>query len=658
MPAPASSTARTRAKRRWPRSCSDSPRPRPSCCPGLGRGEAIWKVGQRSFFVSHLISAREARLVDTDAAMAGRPQRGRGTVSARPATQGQTWLAEAAGFVALTALVGGLGCLWLWGGLAGLLFGDGWPRGLTLADHARVAFTLPSHLGDPASRMARAGARRPPLRARVLRRPRRDPGRGGGAHRRALVASARRRGTVAGARTRRRGRRVGRARATSDAWPCEHPPRGAWCWAGSPVAWSPPSSATRSSSSPPPNRARRPASRCPPSLNGKGPVLACSVKTDLLRDTLARRARLGEVKVFDPTAITGFPRAGWSPLGASHTWQAASETADRLVASAQPAHGSGEASFWNQAGARYLAPLLFAAASTHRTMVDVVRWVDTDDQEQITNALGGELWEQPRTPDARDERAALETLDGIWRSDDRLRSSLVMTAALALKAYADPTVQECSREGELTADWLLDGSANTAYLSATVTDQARLRPLFVTLIDEITSEVYARSARTGQPIDPPLLVVLDEAANIAPLPDLDQLASTGAGQGHAARHRRPGPRANARTLAPAGRDDPQQPPRQNHRRRDLLPHHPAPRHPHPRRPRDPPDLDLHQLGRARPPRHHRVLHLARPGARQRPARRPHPGPPCSSTTTCRPPPCDCGPGTPTATSNSSPPQAR
>ena len=193
----------------------------------------------------------------------------------------------------------------------------------------------------------------------------------------------------------------------------------------------------------------------PAVLEWDGPVLACSVKTDLLRDTLVRRARLGEVKVFDPTAITGFPRAGWSPLGASHTWQAARETADRLVASAQPAHGSGEATFWNQAGARYLAPLLFAAASTHRTMVDVVSWVDTDDQEQITNALGGELWEQPRTADARDERAALETLDGIWRSDDRLRSSLVMTAALALKAYADPTVQECSREGELTAQWLL-----------------------------------------------------------------------------------------------------------------------------------------------------------------------------------------------------------
>jgi type IV secretory pathway VirB4 component len=45
--------------------------------PGLGRGEAIWKVGQRSFFVRHLISSAEAQLVNTDAAMAvhceGRP---------------------------------------------------------------------------------------------------------------------------------------------------------------------------------------------------------------------------------------------------------------------------------------------------------------------------------------------------------------------------------------------------------------------------------------------------------------------------------------------------------------------------------------------------------------------------------------------------------
>lgn len=38
-------------------------------------------------------------------------------------------------------------------------------------------------------------------------------------------------------------------------------------------------------------------------------------------------------------------------------------------------------------------------------------------------------------------------------------------------------------------------------------------------------------SETGKPIDPPLLLVLDECANIAPLRDLATLASTGAGQG-------------------------------------------------------------------------------------------------------------------------------
>jgi type IV secretion system protein VirD4 len=38
-------------------------------------------------------------------------------------------------------------------------------------------------------------------------------------------------------------------------------------------------------------------------------------------------------------------------------------------------------------------------------------------------------------------------------------------------------------------------------------------------------------AQTDKPLDPPLLIVLDEAANTAPVPDLDVIASTGAGQG-------------------------------------------------------------------------------------------------------------------------------
>jgi type IV secretion system protein VirD4 len=48
---------------------------------------------------------------------------------------------------------------------------------------------------------------------------------------------------------------------------------------------------------------------------------------------------------------------------------------------------------------------------------------------------------------------------------------------------------------------------------------------------ELIGEVYERASASGRPLKRPLLLVLDEAANIAPLPDLADLASSGAGQG-------------------------------------------------------------------------------------------------------------------------------
>ena len=51
------------------------------------------------------------------------------------------------------------------------------------------------------------------------------------------------------------------------------------------------------------------------------------------------------------------------------------------------------------------------------------------------------------------------------------------------------------------------------------------------IVQELLAVVYETAAATGRPIDPPLLLLLDEAANIAPIPNLDEIASSGAGQG-------------------------------------------------------------------------------------------------------------------------------
>lgn len=74
------------------------------------------------------------------------------------------------------------------------------------------------------------------------------------------------------------------------------------------------------------------------------------------------------------------------------------------------------------------------------------------------------------------------------------------------------------------------------------TDQARLAPLFLALLDEVLRVAFTASAErraaSGSPFcrpdgtsAPRLLVMLDEAANIAPLPDLAALASTAGGEG-------------------------------------------------------------------------------------------------------------------------------
>jgi type IV secretion system protein VirD4 len=267
----------------------------------------------------------------------------------------------------------------------------------------------------------------------------------------------------------------------------------------------------------------------PALLEWQGPVLAASIKTDLVHHTHRARRKAGEVMIFDPADTTGMRRANWTPLADCANWRGARRTAERLAQAGAPSPRSlEEADFWSKAGAKFLAPLLFAGALDRRTMADVVHWIDDEaaGQTEVREILTAhELAPEP------ERAAALAAAGAVWGADDRLRSSLYMTAAVALDAYGDPAVIDCSQHCELSAAWLLDGGTRTAYLCAPQDEQQRLRPLFVTLIASVLSAVYERATRTGRPLDPPLLVVLDEVANIAPLPDLDALASTAAGQG-------------------------------------------------------------------------------------------------------------------------------
>lgn len=259
----------------------------------------------------------------------------------------------------------------------------------------------------------------------------------------------------------------------------------------------------------------------PAILEWQGPVLATSVKTDLVKDTLGWRESLGRVWLYDPTASTGLPAAGWSPLAASLTWTGARRMAAALCGAARPG-GSGldDADFWYATAAKLLAPLLLAAACSGRTMADVVRWVDEQEVGEVDAIL-----EELAAVQARQAARAS------WRREDRQRSSVYTTAETVLEAFAEPGVAASASRSEIDPALLVDGGSSTLFICAPAHEQRRLAPVFTALVSQVLLVAYERVMRLGRPLEPPLLVVLDEAANVAPLSELDAVAATAASHG-------------------------------------------------------------------------------------------------------------------------------
>jgi type IV secretion system protein VirD4 len=259
----------------------------------------------------------------------------------------------------------------------------------------------------------------------------------------------------------------------------------------------------------------------PAVLEWDGPVLATSVKSDLIRATIDQRWQRGEVYLYDPVGVTGLDRNTWTPLTRCGTWHGAYKMAQALVgAGRQAGHATPEADFLANLAPTLLAPLLMAAAASGRSMGDVVRWVQRQERAEVTAALS-----------VAAEPAAQDAIQSIWGLGEARRSQVYATVLGAIAAYGDPTIRESVPATQLTAERLLDGGANTAFVCAPAHEQRRLGPLFVALVQEVIDLAFERSIARGTPINPPLLVVLDDAAVSAALPQLEVLASTAAAHG-------------------------------------------------------------------------------------------------------------------------------
>ncbi len=254
----------------------------------------------------------------------------------------------------------------------------------------------------------------------------------------------------------------------------------------------------------------------PAILEWEGPVVAVSVKSDLSQATYDYRALSGSTYVFDPCGVTGLNGLGWSPLDYCSSWVGARRAAHSLAHSS-PSNGLEDSEFWYGTASKLLAPLLFAGANAKLTMADIVRWVDTQEIQEIDEILARVGCEQAR--------------NAAWASfgrDAKQKSSVYTTAETVLEAFGDPEIGSVGIGEGFDPHSLLHGGSNTLYICAPSHEQARLRPMFCCLLGQILDLAFMKAQDDGGSLVEPLLIVIDEAANIAPIDNLDTIASTGA----------------------------------------------------------------------------------------------------------------------------------
>ncbi|EFC81326.1 type IV secretory system conjugative DNA transfer family protein [Parafrankia sp. EUN1f] len=273
----------------------------------------------------------------------------------------------------------------------------------------------------------------------------------------------------------------------------------------------------------------------PAILEWDGPLIALSVKNDLLGATIARRRQLGDVAVFDPAGATGELGASWSPLSAARSLAGARRAARSIAnATSWTSNSSGDMSFWTSAAEDLLGQLFWTAATVDLGMDTVVRWVVGMDRDTVRGLLNP-LASHRDPAIATDGAQVLAGFEGIWANDRKQVSSTYLVARQMIQPWQEPRIAASAAVSQIDLDWLLDRgpdgrAANTLYLSADLDDAERLAPVLGGLLDDLMRQAYSHVGHTDTPLDPPLLVVVDEAGNW-PMRNLPGRISTCAGIG-------------------------------------------------------------------------------------------------------------------------------
>jgi type IV secretory pathway TraG/TraD family ATPase VirD4 len=250
-------------------------------------------------------------------------------------------------------------------------------------------------------------------------------------------------------------------------------------------------------------------------LSAPGPVVGTSIKADLWAATAELRAdAAGKVWLFDPQRITGCGQTWWwNALRSVTTVEAAHRIATHFVLTVDDGR---QKDLWGPAAQELLCALFLAAATSGRSLRHVGIWLDDTASPVPAGLLDASGFRALASSLRGAQNGAPETRDGIYQTARTAATCLhdeeimrwVTPPARSLPSF-DPDTFAVSRD--------------TLYLLTEARSAAS--PLIAAMTDSVMRAGRRRAELAGGRLDPPMLLLLDEAANICRIADLPDLYS-------------------------------------------------------------------------------------------------------------------------------------
>ncbi len=255
----------------------------------------------------------------------------------------------------------------------------------------------------------------------------------------------------------------------------------------------------------------------PALLAAPGPTLLTSNKAsgDAYTATLDARAAQGQTWSMDPQQIAHAERAmWWNPLADAKTLDGAGRLAGHFLAASVDASQQGD--FWSKAGSNILSQLFLAAALDERPITDVMSWLAFPADRTPLDILRDHKFGPVAAQLKGTVEGPPETRDGIYETARQYAAALLNSE---IAAWVTP--QKDIPEFRL-ADFVT--SRDSLYLLSK-DGGGGASALIAACADSVMRAATAQAERAGGRLDPPMLAILDEAANVCKISDLPDLYS-------------------------------------------------------------------------------------------------------------------------------------